>query len=1415
MKIEPIERAEDAVLRAGSRVQRFFRRHVPLAIGSIVVLSVLLGLELYFYASSEAFQNKVRQRLSLAIETAFGGRVEIGSFHWRLLSLEAEAGGVVIHGREASGEAPYARIEHLRAKVSILGIFSPSVRLSELEVKGPALHLIVYPDGETNQPHPRLKIKSSKTPIERLFDLKAGRVSVENGSFDIDNRAARFDFQDRHIPLDFRAANVTVGLSYVQAAAGAPESYRVEVGATDLSLVRGAGREREPEKHGMMAATVELTRAALVLREFRLTERDSGVEHTLAASGKLEDFAHPRWQATERGELDMALLEPATGYAFAPEGIAHLDLAAHGTAAEFAIDGRVHVDGGAYVGTGVVAHGITLDCRVHADQGRLLINEITARLKPGGEIAGTVDLRHWLPPSPSTPRLEPAALKVQRGQPAGQLTVAPGDNTIPVDGKVTAEFNNVTLDTLLDMVSVPPFQRLGIDALLNGPATANWTRGDNQTVVVSTRLTLSPSGRATAEAPANGVVDATYAHRDGSVEVRKLALALPESTLEAGGRIGAYPMTSATSLAVSLHSRRIEEFDTALRDLGVESGGRSGVSALPAHIGGQTDFTGTWTGSLLRPRIAGSARATDLAIEMVDKGGGQRLLNVDSAEASGSYSDQRISIDHAQLAHGAARLTVSGTLDATPETGRVSAAAASAYNRGSVLHVKVQASKVGIADLSGFTGTSLPATGTIDAGFEAHGTLSAPSGSGWAELDNGSAFGQPVERVHAQGTLNGSTLELAEVNASLALGSVTGKGQYDFSSERYEMNGEARGVELGQLNWVRQQGVALSGKLNGNVSGTGTSGDPRLDGRATVSGLVVNGEPLGSLTATAHTANRAAAYNVTTALAGAELKVNGQTSLVGDHQTENRLEFNRFDVGKLLKVMHVEGISGESALAGAATLAGPLDRPKELRGEVRLEQMALALSGIHMASEGGVHATLADGVVKLDPVHITGENTDLHAAATLVLTGDRHMDLAANGTIDLKVAETIDPDVAASGKTTFDLEAHGTLQHPGLRGEISVENGALALGDLPNGLSQMKGSLEFNQDRLEVRNLTAMTGGGMLSVGGSLTYQHGLYADLTATGKGVRIRYPEGLSSLADASLRLEGPRTNLLLSGDVLITRFAVSQDLDLTALATQAGAKAGVVAPPSAPSNHVRLDIHLASSPQLNFQNGFAKLAGNVDLRVRGTMASPSILGRISITEGSATIAGTRYELERGDITLTNPVRIEPVIDLTATAHVEDYDITLGLHGTPEKVAVSYRSDPPLPESDVVSLLALGHTENQQRLYTQQQEQEFSSPSTDKLLGGALNATMSSRVQKLFGAGSVKVDPDYLGAFGNSTSRVTVQEQLGRTLTLTYATDANTTSQQLLEADVAINRHVSLVVARDESGVFSMVLKATRRFK
>ena len=58
----------------------------------------------------------------------------------------------------------------------------------------------------------------------------------------------------------------------------------------------------------------------------------------------------------------------------------------------------MHADNASYIGTGVVARGVGLDARVHADPLHLQITNVTARLKAGGQLEGEVLLDHWIPP---------------------------------------------------------------------------------------------------------------------------------------------------------------------------------------------------------------------------------------------------------------------------------------------------------------------------------------------------------------------------------------------------------------------------------------------------------------------------------------------------------------------------------------------------------------------------------------------------------------------------------------------------------------------------------------------------------------------------------------------------------------------------------------------------------------------------------------------------------------------------------------------------------------------------------------------------------------------------------------------------------------------------------------------------------
>jgi translocation and assembly module TamB len=287
-----------------------------------------------------------------------------------------------------------------------------------------------------------------------------------------------------------------------------------------------------------------------------------------------------------------------------------------------------------------------------------------------------------------------------------------------------------------------------------------------------------------------------------------------------------------------------------------------------------------------------------------------------------------------------------------------------------------------------------------------------------------------------------------------------------------------------------------------------------------------------------------------------------------------------------------------------------------------------------------------------------------------------------------------------------------------------------------------------------------------------------------------------------------------MLISGNVQITRFLVGPNVDFAALTGGTGA----VSPPPDPNafgNKVRLDIHITSAPQMDFQNSFAQIAGSVNLRIRGTVAQPAVLGRINITDGKATYNGTTYQLQHGDIYFSNPVKIEPIIDLDATTRIEEYDVTIGLHGTASKLTPTFRSEPPLPEADVISLLAQGRTQEEQSIYNTQQQQAGVNGTANAVLSGALNATVSSRIQKLFGVGSVKIDPTYTGSLGQSSARITVTQNIGQQVMLTYATSVNSTTQQLIQAQVNLTPTFSVTAVRDEADVFSLIFKVHKRYR
>ena len=129
-------------------------------------------------------------------------------------------------------------------------------------------------------------------------------------------------------------------------------------------------------------------------------------------------------------------------------------------------------------------------------------------------------------------------------------------------------------------------------------------------------------------------------------------------------------------------------------------------------------------------------------------------------------------------------------------------------------------------------------------------------------------------------------------------------------------------------------------------------------------------------------------------------------------------------------------------------------------------------------------------------------------------------------------------------------------------------------------------------------------------------------------------------------------------------ITKLGVTPGFDFASY-LQRSAQGSVLPQTDPVLNRIRMDVHIVTTPELEMQTAIARLSGDADLRLRGTAAKPALLGRADVIEGELYFSGTKYHMERGDVTFSNPVTTTAVLDLQASTRVQDYDITVNLNG------------------------------------------------------------------------------------------------------------------------------------------------------
>jgi translocation and assembly module TamB len=392
-----------------------------------------------------------------------------------------------------------------------------------------------------------------------------------------------------------------------------------------------------------------------------------------------------------------------------------------------------------------------------------------------------------------------------------------------------------------------------------------------------------------------------------------------------------------------------------------------------------------------------------------------------------------------------------------------------------------------------------------------------------------------------------------------------------------------------------------------------------------------------------------------------------------------------------------------------------------------------------------------------------------------------------------------------------------------LSGTATLENGELRGAELPVALSKAKGRLLFTADQAQIDSFTADVGNGRMSMTGGAAFV-GLRPQrwrLQIRASDVRVDYPRDARTTLDGDLTLEGNRQLQVLSGLVNVRRAEYLADVDLFEFIERMTAEFGTL-PISAPSEgHLlpptQLDIRVAANDSLVLHTKTLDVVGSAALRLRGPADDPTIAGRITVSRGIIdNLFNERYRVTNGFIEFTGVDKRPPRMNAEAETEISGYRLIVLAAGPLDALRLTPRSEPPLPQADVIALLTSGRLANEGGTASSSQALAQTSVNT---IASVFAQPLSRRIEtnvtsRLFGLNRFSIDPLLTGRGTDPTARVTVGRRVTKDLSITYSTNLASNQDQIILVEYRVSDRISFVASRAQDGTFGFDVRLRKRF-
>jgi autotransporter translocation and assembly factor TamB len=123
-------------------------------------------------------------------------------------------------------------------------------------------------------------------------------------------------------------------------------------------------------------------------------------------------------------------------------------------------------------------------------------------------------------------------------------------------------------------------------------------------------------------------------------------------------------------------------------------------------------------------------------------------------------------------------------------------------------------------------------------------------------------------------------------------------------------------------------------------------------------------------------------------------------------------------------------------------------------------------------------------------------------------------------------------------------------------------------------------------------------------------------------------------------------------------------------------------------------KLDLALKTDNPFLIRGNLGNGEIYLDARLAGTLGSPRPTGHATLREITAQLPFSTLEIPTGRITLRPDAPFDPALEIRGGSKIRPYEVDLYIYGSLSDPRIQTTSNPPLPESEVLTLLATGAT-------------------------------------------------------------------------------------------------------------------------